>query len=212
MRSVACGSPVILSKNASISTDKPHLMMTLVKGITIEPVITIPPQEKISSVPSLSLQDMSKTPVARSSATQTLNPSMQPKSTQSAPLLISKATDSIDLIRLAHKQSMTNVLEKRDQMVYTSDLVKVSQVGTNTAPVSAPSMRSTACNTTSVDQRCVGITCKIQSDPIESAPVTLANLSRIPRPSPVGERKFVRQETFTVSQSSQECPAEKLLK
>lgn len=181
------------------------------KGITIEPTTTVS-AEKVSLVPALSLQDMNKAPVSRTSATQTLNPSYLQKATQSVPLLNNKATDSADLIRTAHKQSMTNVTEKRDQIVHTSDLVKVTQVGTNTPAVASQSKRTTASNTTSVDQRSVGVSCKLQSDVVESTPVTLAALSKIPRPSPSVERKFVRQETFTVLSAPQECPAEKLLK
>lgn len=198
-------------KNVSSSTDKPHLVMSLVKGITIDPVVS-ESEEKAVTLSSLSLQDMNKSPMSRSNATQTINPGMQQKGIQSTPILNNKATDSNDLIRLAHKLSMTQATEKRDQNVHTVDLIKVNQIGTNTAQLPIPSTRTTACNTISADKRTVGINCIIQSEVVESSPANSNVASKIPRPNSVEHRKFVRQETFTLPSPSQECPAEKLLK
>jgi hypothetical protein len=208
-------------------------MMTTIKGITIAPsTVQSQPQPTVEppvSVASLSLKDMNKLPITRTSATQTLNPSMNQQATQYSPLVINKATDSNDLIRVVHKPTMTEVAQKRDQVVHTGDLVKFQQIGTNTPPPVVAITRSTASNTNSVTLKTVGTNCENQTEslslPHEDRNRVSATLShsfgeergssKIPRPSPMAQRKFMRQETFTVSSNQpevKECPAERLLK
>lgn len=158
---------------------------------------------------------MNKSPAQKTSATQTMHPLMHQQATQSSPIVINKATDSTDLIRLVHKMSMTEVSQKRDQMVHTADLVKISQTGTNTPTPVVPLTRSTASNTSAVDVKSVGINCETQ---FESLGIPIhQGTSKIPRPSPIlNQKKFTRQETFTVSTKSsmsdedivRECPVE----
>ena len=188
----------------------------MIKGITIAPSTVSPPAPPERQLSSLSLKDMAKLPITRTNATQTLNPTKHQQGTQYSPLLTSKATDSNDLIRLVHKFAMTDASQKRDQIVHTGDLVKVQQVGTNTPPPVIAITRSTASNTNLLTVKSVGVNCEQTQLNLES--LSLNNLgasSKIPRPSPMAQRKFVRQETFTVSTNSQdfkECPAERLLK
>lgn len=222
MRSVACGTIASTTKNAGCETDEPILMMTTITGITIAPSTTqviasssVPPAETLS----LSLKDMNKLPIQRTSATQTQSLLMHQQATQSSPVVISKATDSNDLVRLVHKMSMTEVLPKRDQMVHTGDLIKLHQTGTNTPPPLVAITRSTASNTNAVSLKSVGINCETQLETL-GASLNHQGNSKIPRPSPMAQRKFVRQETFTVSnqpessddQVFKECPAELMLK
>lgn len=191
-------------------------MMTTIKGITISPSTVANQQSAVEPlVGSLSLRDMNKLPITRTSATQTLNPSMNQQATQYSPLVTNKATDSNDLIRVVHKLSMTEVSPKRDQMVHTGDLLKVQQAGTNTPPALVAITRSTASNTNLVTLKSIGTNCENQTESLSLS--HLGNSSKIPRPSPMAQRKFVRQDTFTVSESEsplevKECPAEKLLK
>lgn len=222
VRTVSCGTVEASKKNVACETDEQILMMTTITGITIAPstvstVAQTPGQQ--NDVPSLSLKDMNKLPVQRTSATQTQNILTHQQATQSSPIVINKATDSNDLVRVVHKMSMTEVLPRRDQMVHTGDLIKIHQTGTNTPPPLVAITRSTASNTNNVSLKSVGINCEAQVE-------TLGNLlnhqgnSKIPRPSPMAQRKFVRQETFTVSSPPEsneekdykECPAEILLK
>lgn len=192
--------------------------MTLVEAITIASTTGQTEQPPNKDVPSLSLKDMNKLPITRTSATQTFIPLTHSQTTQSSPSVINKATDSTDLIRVVHRTSMTEVSQKRDQNVHTGDLIKVIQVGTNTPPALVPITRSTASNTNTVNVNSVGINCETQPDSLAlSVPW---NSSKIPRPSPTAHRKFVRQETYTVANQSKEdddeivkqCPAEALLK
>lgn len=224
----------------TIAPEEKHLMKTTIAGITIAPEeqqlmttsikgITIAPSKQVEetkpevlSASSLSLKDMNKLPVTRTSATQTFGVSTQQQGTQSSPIVINKATDSNDLVRLAHKTSMTEVSQKRDQIVHTGDLIKVLQAGTNTPPPVVALTRSTACNTSAPLVKSVGINC--ETSQLETTQnhlgngLALNNSSKIPRPSPMAQRKFVRQETFTVSTGSgsdnavKECPAEALWK
>lgn len=201
-----------LTRNAACGTEEQNLMMTTIKGITIPPS-TVPNQQPTiePTVASLSLKDMNKLPVVRTSATQTLNPLMHQQATQYSPLVTSKATDSNDLIRVVHKLSMTEVSPKRDQMVHTGDLVKVQQTGTNTPATPVATTRTTASNTNSVTLKSVGTNCEHQTENLNLSVNQIGNSSKIPRPSPMAQRKFVRQDTYTVPMN-QECPAEKLLK
>lgn len=189
-------------------------MKTTIKGITIAPstVQPQPPPQVERQSSSLSLRDMSKLPITRTSATQTANPMTQQQSTQYSPVVINKATDSNDLIRMAHKFAMTDASQKCDQIVHTGDLVKVQQIGTNTPPALVAITRSTASNTNSVTLKSVGTNCEQAQSQSESH---FGTSSKIPRPSPMAQRKFTRQDTFTVSTNPpeiKECPAEKLLK
>lgn len=192
-------------------------MMTVVKGITIAPSNL---SAQLSEVPSLSLKDLNKLSVQRTSATQTMNPSMHQQATQSSPIVINKATDSGDLIRLVHKMSNTEVSQKRDQMVHTADLVKLNQAGTNTPKAVVPVTRSTASNTSTVHVKSVGINCETQPESLNVPTNNNQGTSKIPRPSPMTQRKFTRQETFTVSTKSslsdedvvRECPAEVMMR
>lgn len=216
LRSVGCGTLTTSTSDVSSGTDEQHLIMTVVKGITIAPTnVSVQPTESSS----LSLKDMNKLPIQRTSATQTNSPLMHQQATQSSPIVINKATDSGDLIRLVHKMSMTETSQKRDQMVHTADLVKLNQTGTNTPKIVVPITRSTASNTNVVDVKSVGINCETQSESL-GIPTSHQGSSKIPRPSPMAQRKFTRQETFTVSTKSSisdedvinECPVEMMLK
>lgn len=217
LRSVACGNET-LTRNASVGTDEQNLTMISIGGITIAPEVVAPvpvPASRFSEIPALSLKDLNKLPVTRTNATQTLSPMVHQQSTQSQPMVISKATDSNDLIRLAHKTSMTETSQKRDQISHTADLVKVTQAGTNTPQPVVPLTRSTASNTSSVAVMSVGVNCETQVE-FNGSPLNHSNSSsKIPRPSPMPQRKFVRQETFTVATMPtevKECPAELMLK
>ena len=200
--------------------------MITVEGITIAPVLPSvkepvkdtkePPKRELSS---LSLRDMNKLPVTRTNATQTLNPLMHQQATQYSPAVINKATDSNDLIRSVHKMSMTEVAQTRDQMAHTGDLIKVLQIGTNTPPPVVPLTRSTASNTTTLLVKSVGTNSDATIEHVQnqSGSLSVNNSSKIPRPSPSAQRKFARQDTFTVAKQSEEakmkeCPAEALLK
>lgn len=192
-------------------------MKTVIKGITIAPTATVqPPAPLEPQMSSLSLKDMNKLPITRTSATQTLNPTKNQQGTQFSPVVNSKATDSNDLIRMAHKSASTEIAQKRDQIVHTGDLVKVQQIGTNTPPPVVAITRSTASNTNSIIVKSVGVNCEQTQNQTENLSLShLGTSSKIPRPSPMAQRKFVRQDTFTVSKESteiKECPAEKLLK
>lgn len=195
-------------------------MVTFVKGITIAPSAPTTPTPDLivqPEVPSLSLKDMNKLPIQRTSSTQTHHHAVHQQGTQASPLVVNKATDANDLIRLAHKMSQSETPQKRDQMVHTKDLVKQHQIGTNTPPVVVPITRSTASNTAAVTTKTVGVNCETQSETL-GVSLNLQGNSKIPRPSPMAQRKFVRQETFTVAKkpaeenSVMECPAEALLK
>jgi hypothetical protein len=225
-RSIGCGSTGKQMREISCGTEEPNLMMTMIKGITISPsTVANKTVEIIPTASPLSLKDMNKLPITRTSATQTFNPLTHNQTTQSSPNVTHKATDSNDLIRLVHKNSMTEVAQKRDQIVHTSDLIKFQQAGTNTPPPVVPITRSTASNTNLITVKSVGINCETQSEPTSNLSLNhIGNGSKIPRPmpqpSPNTQRKvFVRQETFTVAKSPppqinfmQECPAEKMLK
>lgn len=202
------------------TSEDQNLKMTAVKGITIAPSAS-PERELRSDVPLLSLRDMNKQPIVRTNATQTYSPSTHQQGTQASPAVINKATDANDLIRLVHKTSMTEVAQKRDQIVHTGDLIKVLQIGTNTPHPVMPVTRSTASNTDMINVKSVGINVEtsMETIPNNQGNLSLNNLSKIPRPSPMAQRKFVRQDTFTVSTMIpvetppvRECPAEAALK
>lgn len=205
------------ARNASCATDDPNLVVTIVKGITIASSVPSSASLQQSEVSSLSLKDMNKFPIQRTSATQTQSIPVHQQATQISPSVINKATDANDLIRLVHKMSQSEVLQKRDQMVHTKDLVQLHQTGTNTPLAVVPITRSTASNTNAVTTKTVGVNCENQSEPL-GALLNQQGNSKIPRPSPMAQRKFVRQETFTVSKKpaedniAKECPAEMLLK
>lgn len=192
--------------------------MTMIKGITISSSSATSVQEPQMTTP-LSLKDMNKSPISRTSTTQTSSPLMQPQATQSNPSVTNKATDSNDLVRLVHKMSMTEIPSKRDQIVHTADLIVVHQTGTNTPTLGVtPLMRSTASNTNLISVKSIGVNpCEQQ---VELMGNNIVNSSKIPRPSPMSQRKFMRQETFTVttnnlpaySDTIKECPAERLFK
>lgn len=220
LRSVACGHETSL-RNASCGTEEPQLMRTTIAGITIAPEAPAVELVKPPALPSLSLQDLNKLPVTRTNGTQTLSPMVHQQGTQSSPMVINKATDSNDLIRLAHKISMTEVSQKRDQMVHTGDLVQVTQAGTNTPQPVVPITRSTASNTSAAEVKSVGVNCETQVELNGSSLSLSTSSSKIPRPSPMPQRKFVRQETFTVAKQPafdlqpdavKKCPAEMMLK
>lgn len=205
------------ARNASCATDDPNLVVTIVKGITIASTVPSSASLQQSEVSSLSLKDMNKFPIQRTSATQTQSIPVHQQATQISPSVINKATDANDLIRLVHKMSQSEVLQKRDQMVHTKDLVQLHQTGTNTPLAVVPITRSTASNTNAVTTKTVGVNCENQSETL-GALLNQQGNSKIPRPSPMAQRKFVRQETFTVSKKpaedniAKECPAEMLLK
>lgn len=192
--------------------------MTMIKGITISSSSATSVQEPQMTTP-LSLKDMNKSPISRTSTTQTSSPLMQPQATQSNPSVTNKATDSNDLVRLVHIMSMTEIPSKRDQIVHTADLIVVHQTGTNTPTLGVtPLMRSTASNTNLISVKSIGVNpCEQQ---VELMGNNIVNSSKIPRPSPMSQRKFMRQETFTVttnnlpaySDTIKECPAERLFK
>lgn len=199
-------------------------MVTTISGITIapstvSPIAQAPVIAPQVDLPSLSLKDMNKLPVQRTSATQTQNLLVHQQATQSSPAVTNKATDSNDLVRLVHKMSMTEMSPKRDQMVHAGDLIKLHQTGTNTPPPLVAITRSTASNTNAVSLKSVGINCEHQFESLGATSSHQGN-SKIPRPSPMAQRKFVRQETFTVATSPElndeqvfkECPAEIMLK
>lgn len=115
--------------------------------------------------------------------------------TQVSPQATSKSTDSTDLIRTIHRSAGTEVVLKKDQNVHTDDLIKVHNTSTNTIAPKEVQKRTTACNTTAVDVKSVGVNCEEVILPLS----TSGSASKIPRPSPSVQRKFVRQETFTVN-------------
>lgn len=216
LRTIGCNPIVPQTSDSSCGTDSQPLTMTLVEGITIASTTDQPPNKDALS---LSLKDMNKLPITRTNGTQTLHLLMHNQTTQSSPSVINKATDSNDLIRVIHRTSMTENPQKRDQNVHTGDLITVLQAGTNTPPPLLPITRTTASNTATVIVKSVGINCDPQSE--ASAINLFGNSSKIPRPSPLPQRKFVRQETFTVSSTQskddddeifKQCPAEALLK
>ncbi len=98
-------------------------------------------------------------------------------------------------------------------------------------------LRTTASNTNRVETKAVGVSCNVEIKQQKIAVIPSPDDSKIPRPSalfsPTSQRKFVRQNTFTVpknsklpsptnalpsplehSESKQEsiCPAEALLR
>lgn len=115
--------------------------------------------------------------------------------TQVSPQATSKSTDSADLIKTVHRSAGTEVVLKKDQIVHTDDLIKVHNSSTNTVAPKEVQKRTTACNTTVVNVKSVGVNCEEVLVPLS----TSGSASKIPRPSPGVQRKFVRQETFTVN-------------
>lgn len=223
-RECATETEEILTKHVACETNEPHLMMTLtpVKAIDILPSIPVP----VTAVgQTISLKDITATqPIktTRSTSSQTQPaPIMIQQSVQNVPKcetratqstftnasVLSKATDTQNLTRSIHKMSMTDIVQHRDQISHTLDLIRVHAIGTNTPSPIEPMMRSTASNTNTVHVKSVAI----------QGEIDLHATSKIPRPSPGNVRKFTRQDTFTVQKSPepeeiQECPAEKLLR
>lgn len=195
-------------------------MRTKIEGITIDPAVNDTETPRASEPTSLSLRDMNRSPATRTNGTQTLNTLTNQQGTQSTPMVINKATDSNDLIRLAHKTSNTELCQKRDQMVHTADLIRVTQTGTNTPQKVILTSRSIASNTNAITVKSIGVNCETQVELNGSALAHSSSASKIPRPSPTPQRKFQRQETFTVSKiptldkapDTLKCPAEMMLK
>jgi hypothetical protein len=178
-----------------------------------------------ASTSFLSLQDMAKPPTTRSNSTQTqkIQTYTRDQSTQFAPSSTNKSTESYDLIKVAHKPSMTEIVHKCEQSVNTSDLIKVTQTGVNTDAPPIVHKKSASTNTSQIIVKSVGIiTDQIQETPsaankIVNQPILPSKIPRHQPNSPNTNRKFTRQDTFTVSSNliakeQQECPAEKLFR
>lgn len=148
---------------------------------------------------------------------------------QSSTSSVSRTTDTADLIKTRHQTAMTERTARKDQQSTTQDLVKLRDYGINTTKqetTAKPQLRTSAANTDRIETKTIGVTCKV------TASVDPADDSKIPRPSalfsPTSQRKFVRQNTFTVTTKGttkipspiktpeavekQICPAEALLR
>lgn len=193
-------------------TENLNLVTSHIEGVSIPSTMTTS-TDMNASTSFLSLQDMAKPPTTRSNSTQTQKIQLQlrDQSTQFSPSITNKSTESNDLIKVSHKPSMTEIVHKHDQSVNTSDLIKTTQTGINTDAAPVIHRKSASTNTSQVIVKSVGIV-------TEDNKLTLP--SRIPRhqpSSPNANRKFQRQDTFTVStnlqtKEEQECPAEKLFR
>lgn len=216
------------------ATENLNLVTSLIEGVSIPSTImeTSTSSDQLNASTSfLSLQDMAKPPTTRSNSTQTqkLQTYTRDQSTQFMPSSSNKSTESDDLIRVAHKPSMTEIVHKCEQSVNTSDLIKVTQTGVNTDALPIVHKKSASTNTSQLIVKSVGIiTDQVQEPTTPTAVNRTLNLpilpSKIPRHqpnSPNTNRKFTRQDTFTVATSNlptlptkeqQECPAEKLFR
>ena len=194
LRDIGVGTKIHVS-HASSSTDEPHLVMTPTKVINIEsqPVLVDP---ITSSISSISLKDMAKPPVTRHNTTQTTQGAVNHQMIQVTPYGCNKSTDSIDLIRTVHRAIGTEMIFKRDQNVNTSDLVKTQNIATNTLAEPKVTKRTTSSNTEAVVTKTIGVNYEPAIEPSSSRE---SMTSKIPRPSPSVQRKFTRQDTFTIN-------------
>ena len=197
LRDVGVGTKIHVS-NASSSTDEQHLVMTPTKVINIEaqPAIVDP---VTSNIPSVSLKDLVKPPVTRHNTTQTTQGAVNHQMIQVTPYGCNKGTDSIDLIRTVHRATGTEMIYKRDQTVNTSDLIKTQNIATNTLAEPKVTKRTTSSNTEAVTTKTIGVNYEPVLEPSSSKESMKEHTSKIPRPSPSVQRKFTRQDTFTVN-------------
>lgn len=194
LRDVGVGAEIHV-RNASCVTDEPHLVITATKSINIEAQPTID-ESVSSSTSSLSLKDMSKLPITRNNTTQTTQGAVHHQMIQVTPYGCNKGTDSIDLIRTVHRATGTELIYKKDQTVNTSDLIRTQNSATNTIAEPKVTKRTTSSNTDAIIQKTIGV----NYEPVlESSSSNGSMTSKIPRPSPSVQRKFNRQDTFTVS-------------
>lgn len=210
--------------------------VTVIKPINIEPevpsVVDKPSGVSLKSITdfqntrsqSFSLENTEMRPQkkARSVVTQTTSPTQQSISTQHAPTaetrstqststitsLACKGTDTGDLITSRNKQQNTDRPLIKEQSCHTRDLIKCHDSSTNTHKPPISENRSTATNTEIVLSKSIGLNCDIEVH--KYAPKSLDEITRIPRPqnfSPQGQRKFVRQNTFTVTKTTTKIPS-----
>ena len=226
----------VATTTMEITVPKPVMNVTVIKPINIEPEV-ISVTEKQSSVSLKSITDFQNTrsqsfslentemrpqKKARSVVTQTTSPTQQSISTQHAPTaetrstqststitsLACKATDTGDLITSKNKQQNTEMPLIKEQACHTRDLIKCHDSSTNTHKEPVCEIRSTATNTEVVSSKSIGLNCDIEIH--KHAPKSLDENTRIPRPhnfSPQGQRKFVRQNTFTVTKTTSKIPS-----
>ncbi|KAL7014324.1 hypothetical protein ACKWTF_015862 [Chironomus riparius] len=196
-RDVGVGTKIHVT-NASSSTDEQHLVMSTTNVINIEaqPAIVEP---IISQTPTVSLKDLAKTPTTRHNTTQTTQGAVNHQMIQVTPYGCNKATDSIDLVRTVHRATGTEMIYKRDQTVNTSDLIKTQHTATNTLAEPKVTKRTTSSNTEAVATKTIGVNYEPVLEPSSSKESMKEHTSKIPRPSPSVQRKFTRQETFTVN-------------
>ncbi|XP_070508383.1 KN motif and ankyrin repeat domain-containing protein 2 isoform X2 [Chironomus tepperi] len=196
-RDVGVGTKIHVT-NASSSTDEPHLVMTPTKVINIDAQSAIADPIP-STLPSVSLKDLAKPPVTRHNTTQTTQGAVQHQMVQVTPYGCNKGTDSIDLVRTVNRATGTEMIYKRDQTVNTSDLIKTQNTATNTTVEPQVTKRTTSSNTEAVPTKTIGINYEPVIEPSSSKESMKEYTSKIPRPSPSVQRKFTRQDTFTVN-------------
>jgi hypothetical protein len=91
------------------------------------------------------------------------------------------------------------MIYKRDQTVNTSDLIKTQNIATNTLAEPKVTKRTTSSNTEAVPTKTIGVNYEPVIEPSSSKEGMKEHTSKIPRPSPSVQRKFTRQDTFTVN-------------
>lgn len=226
----------VATTTMEVIVPKPVMNVTVIKPINIEPevpcIVEKPSVVSLKSITdfqsarsqSFSLENTEMRPQkkARSVVTQTTSPTQQSISTQHAPTaetrstqststitsLACKATDTGDLITSKHKQQNTERPSIKEQASHTRDLIKCHDSSTNTHKEPVNEIRSTATNTDTITSTSIGLNCDI--DVPRQAPKSLDDITRIPRPqnfSPQGQRKFVRQNTFTVTKQTTKIPS-----
>lgn len=226
----------VATTTVEVIVPKPVMNVTVIKPINIEPevpsIVEKPSGVSLKSITdfqnarsqSFSLENTEMRPQkkARSVVTQTTSPTQQSISTQHAPTaetrstqststitsLACKATDTSDLITSKNKQQNTERPLIKEQACHTRDLIKCHDSSTNTHKEPVNEIRSTATNTEIVTSKSIGLNCDIEVP--RHAPKSLDDITRIPRPqnfSPQGQRKFVRQNTFTVTKQTTKIPS-----
>jgi hypothetical protein len=126
-----------------------------------------------------------------------------------------RTTDTGDLIKIRNQHAMTERISKKDQQSTTQDLVKRRDYGINTTKIekpAAPVLRTTAANTERIETKTIGVSCNVETTvkqqkiSTHAVAVVATDDSKIPRPStlfsPTSQRKFVRQNTFTIAKNS----------
>lgn len=211
---------------------KPVMNVTVIKPINIEPEVPIVMEKPLGvslksitdfqNTGSLDNTEMRSQKKARSVVTQTTSPTQQSVSTQHVPTaetrstqststttsLACKATDTCDLITSENKQQNTERPSIKEQACHTRDLIRYHDSSTNTHKQPVREIRSTATNTETVSTKAIGLNCDIEI--YKHAPKSLDEITRIPRPqnfSPQVQRKFVRQNTFTVTKTTTKIPS-----